>query len=223
MVFDKGSAEQYTFGMTALIALAILALIVFFTRFNYLNIKTLIDESVTDRHAMALGNALLMSGDLVYDDGRTMHRGVLERDLIEANIHDTSFIQTQLGYDRSITVVGVESADGDRWSAMWLDLSGEFQSVNVMNLLDCIDDNVDKESIFRHTGTNFWPPSFISSCFSPAIEYETSVIWRLPIAIRDDDGSVTTGQLLVTIFEITNTEAEVRELIDSGVVIEEYE
>lgn len=246
MRFKRGQADQYNFAIVAVLGLGLMALFIYFNRGDFYNIETIIQESITDRHAMALANAMISSEGLVYYDGDTLHRGLLDVEKLDdvlgdedgserplasdwglgpiPSLPDTDVDPRErvsnlnalgLGYVRSVAILGIETADGRKWTGMWTDLTDAVPSSGIpqsddpdknAELLErCVDLYVDETQILENLENDYWYYNDVSECFDSRTVFEWSLMWRMPVSVRNSDGSATPAQLKLTLFEILNT------------------
>lgn len=186
-------------GVLIFIALMIVLVVIWFS--EYLDIHEMVVESTVEGHALNLGQVILASPRLAYQDGIFVHRGIFEKNKIEEQLNPGSELTSEVGYPNSIIVIGVKDFENPdqtwqvkfkgRWS-----LSG----TKTYTFLNCLWEQIEIEPRMIFKPTIFWDIYDVAGCIQAEVSNYGTATRVFPVAIKDGD-DIHSGALYVTVQE----------------------
>jgi len=178
-----------------LLAIAILFYLVFIARI--LDLHVIVKSHEAEIHAINLAQVLL-SSNLAYSDGYTLHRGIFDKSKLDGGELD----KLDIWYPDAVAVVEIEDLDdpGKKWTGILA--SRMIGSTALTDLIDCLINtfNFDLTKIFSITGPWEWPD--IGKCIQGLGNQLSSSTREYPVAIRVSDNEIHNGKMLINLVEL---------------------
>jgi len=167
-----------------------------------LDVHVIVAEYEAEIHAINLAQVLL-SSDLAYHDGYTLHRGVFDKFKL-----DNELDKLDIWYPDAIAVIGIKDLETDEeWSTVLTPKTVGGTAAN--DLIDCLINTIkiDITMIFRVPSGNPWEWPDITKCFTESIgDQYVPAVREFPIAIRVSDNEIHAGRMRVSLREIIFSE-----------------
>lgn len=180
----------FLLGGTVLIYLVVFARI--------LDVNVIVTEYEAEIHAINLAQVLL-SSDLTYSDGYTLHRGLFDKIKLDNGLN-----KLDIWYPDAIAVVGIEDLEtGEQWNTV---LTPKIVGGTTANdLIDCLLNTIkiDISMIFRIPPGSPWELPDIAKCFTESIANQfASAVREFPVAIRISDNEIHAGRMKISLREL---------------------
>lgn len=203
MVSNRGVSTVVITMIVTLIVLGLTVGVYILWLSKYLDIHEMVREAGVERHTLNLGQVLLSSDKLAYQDDIFTHRGIFVREKIVSQLQGGSELTEEVGYPNSIIVIGVEDFEtNEKWDVTTYG-SFSVEGLKLSDLITCLVSKlrIDFSMIFRRgPGAPFWETYDVRSCLRAEMSDYGSAVRSFPIAIKDGD-DIHSGRLVVTVNE----------------------
>ena len=204
-------------------------LVVIFNLFigRYFDIKTIIEENTIDRHALALGNLLLSSKRLAYNEEASSitYRGVFEKAKLDTQmisysnflnflkIFDESMVLKEISYPNSVVAVSVvDKETGEAWMIFG---NGKMtiEGFSASKYGQCLQSKLKLDAqtafrtvvnviVFRVSGlSKLWDSMDLKACQNEFGQSQGTAEFAFPVAIRVSENEVHMGVMNVRLTE----------------------
>lgn len=174
-----------------LLAVVVLIYLMFFAR--VLDVHVIVVEYEAEIHTINLAQVLL-SSDIAYSDGYTLHRGVFDKIKL-----DNELGKLDIWYPDATAVVGIEDLEtGEKWKTI---LAPEtVGGTAASDWIDCLLNNIkiDIDMIFR--GLWKWPD--LLKCHSEISNQLAPAVREFPVAIRISENEIHRGRMMISLVEL---------------------